>query len=65
MFRTMAVCKAMGARRIVAIDVSEGRLDFAKQYAATDVHLSSPMNEGEERAAYSQRHVSDSSPGLN
>lgn len=55
--RTMAVCKAMGARRILAIDVSEGRLDFAKKYAATDVHLASPMNEGEDRPAYSKRHV--------
>lgn len=53
----MAVCKAMGARRIIAIDVSQGRLDFAKQYAATDIHLASPMEEGEERGAYSKRHV--------
>jgi D-xylulose reductase len=59
MFRTMAVCKAMGARRIIAVDVSQGRLEFAKQYAATDIHLSSTMQDGEERAAYSQRHVSD------
>jgi D-xylulose reductase len=57
MYRTMAVCKAMGARRIIAIDVSEGRLAFAKNYAATDTHLSSPMNEGEDRPAYSKRHV--------
>lgn len=54
----MAVCKAMGARRILAVDVSEGRLAFAKQYAATDIHLASPMNEGEERPDYSKRHVS-------
>lgn len=53
----MAVCKAMGARRIIAVDVSQGRLDFAKQYAATDIHLASPMNEGEDRGAYSKRHV--------
>jgi D-xylulose reductase len=56
-YRTMAVCKAMGARRIIAIDVSEGRLAFAKKYAATNIHLSSPMNEGEDRPAYSKRHV--------
>lgn len=58
----MAVCKAMGARRILAVDVSQGRLDFAKQYAATDIHLASPMYEGEERGAYSQRHVSPTPP---
>lgn len=59
----MAVCKAMGARRIIAVDVSQGRLEFAKQYAATDIHLSSPMREGEERSAYSKRHVHLSSLG--
>ena len=48
----------MGARRIIAVDISQGRLDFAKQYAATDTHLATPMNEGEDRPAYSQRHVS-------
>jgi threonine dehydrogenase-like Zn-dependent dehydrogenase len=53
----MSVCKAMGARRIIAIDISQGRLDFAKQYAATETHLATPMNEGEDRPAYSQRHV--------
>lgn len=52
------MCKAMGARRIIAVDVSEGRLEFAKRYAATDIHLASPLNEGEDRATYSQRHVS-------
>lgn len=53
----MAVCKAMGARRIIAIDISQGRLDFAKHYAATDTHLAVPMNDGEDRPAYSKRHV--------
>ena len=53
----MAVCKAMGARRVIAIDISQGRLDFAKQYAATDTHLAVPMNEGEDRPVYSKRHV--------
>lgn len=64
MSRTMAVCKAMGARRIIAIDVSQGRLDFAKRYAATDIHLSSPMNDGEERGAYSRRHVCPACPKM-
>jgi len=47
----------MGARRIIAIDISQGRLDFAKHYAATDTHLATPMNDGEDRPAYSKRHV--------
>jgi len=47
----------MGARRVIAIDISQGRLDFAKQYAATDTHLAVLMNEGEDRPVYSKRHV--------
>ena len=43
----MAVARALGARRVIAVDVNTERLDFAKTYAATDVHrpvrvLSSP-----------------------
>jgi D-xylulose reductase len=33
----MAVAKGLGARRIVAVDINQDRLDFAKSYAATDV----------------------------
>ncbi|KAL2838648.1 hypothetical protein BJY01DRAFT_257992 [Aspergillus pseudoustus] len=53
---TMAVAKALGARRILAIDVQPQRLEFAKQYAATDVHLAIPKEEGEDMMAYSKRH---------
>ena len=53
----MAVAKAFGARRIIAIDIQQARLDFAKSYVATDTHLSMPANPGEERAAWSQRHA--------
>lgn len=34
----MAVAKALGARRIVAVDINKERLEFAKGYAATDIY---------------------------
>lgn len=37
---TMAVAKAYGAATIIAIDISETRVNFAKSYAATHGHLS-------------------------
>lgn len=55
----MAVCKALGARRILAIDVQEQRLAFAKEYVATDVHQAIPKNAGEDGMTYSKRHVSN------
>ncbi|KAI8265354.1 hypothetical protein K4K58_011389 [Colletotrichum sp. SAR11_239] len=54
---TMAVAKALGARRIVAADVNEQRLDFAKGYCATDVHAAIPKNSGEDNMSYSKRHA--------
>jgi D-xylulose reductase len=35
----MAVAKALGARRVIAVDIQQDRLDFAKSYAATDIYL--------------------------
>lgn len=35
----MAVAKALGAARVVAVDIQKERLDFAKRYAATDIFL--------------------------
>lgn len=54
----MAVAKALGARRILAVDVNQDRLNFAKDYCATDVHAAIPKNTGEEIISYSRRHVS-------
>ncbi|KAF8556965.1 GroES-like protein [Imleria badia] len=51
----MAVAKALGASRIVAVDVVLGRLEFAKSYAATDVYQPPPVAEGESRITYSKR----------
>jgi D-xylulose reductase len=35
----MAVAKALGARRIIAVDIQQERLDFATSYVATDSFL--------------------------
>jgi len=43
----MAVAKASGASRIIAIDVNSARLDFAKTYVATDVYLPPSIEQGE------------------
>ncbi|KAJ0331994.1 hypothetical protein COL922a_011606 [Colletotrichum nupharicola] len=54
---TMAVAKALGARRIVAVDVNEQRLYSTKGYCATDVHATIPKNSGEDNMSYSKRHA--------
>jgi len=51
----MAVAKAVGASRIIAVDIVQSRLDFAKTYAATDVFLPPPSQEGESKIEYSKR----------
>lgn len=53
----MAVAKALGASRIVAIDIAQPRLDFAKQYAATDTWNPPAPSEGESKIAYSRRNA--------
>ncbi|KAK4057634.1 hypothetical protein OIO90_001281 [Microbotryomycetes sp. JL221] len=55
----MAVAKALGARHVLGIDVQQARLDFAKRYAAHDVHLPSKPNDGEDRMAYSRRNAQE------
>jgi threonine dehydrogenase-like Zn-dependent dehydrogenase len=51
----MAVAKAIGASRIIAVDIVQSRLDFAKSYAATDVFKPPPLQEGESSIVYSRR----------
>ncbi|KAJ2930239.1 hypothetical protein H1R20_g6909, partial [Candolleomyces eurysporus] len=53
----MAVAKAIGASRIIAVDIVPSRLEFAKTYAATDVHLPPKPLEGESRMDYSRRNA--------
>lgn len=51
----MAVAKALGATRVIAIDIVSSRLDFAKHYAATDVFLPPTTNPNESGMEYSKR----------
>lgn len=51
----LAVAKALGAKRTIAIDIDQARLDFAKGYAATDVFLPPARKEGESQVDYSRR----------
>ncbi|WRT66294.1 chlorophyll synthesis pathway protein BchC [Kwoniella shivajii] len=55
----MAVAKGLGGNRIVAVDINEERLNFAKDYAATDVYIPIKPNADEPRPAYSVRAAAD------
>lgn len=52
----LAVAKALGAKRTIAVDIDQKRLDFAKGYAATDVWLPPKKNDGESMIDYSRRN---------
>lgn len=55
----MAVAKALGASRVIAIDIVQARLDFAKTFAATDTYLPPKLNSdgGESQTQYSERNA--------
>lgn len=53
----MAVARALGASRVIAVDIVPSRLEFAKQYAATDTYIPPKFQEGETRIAYSRRNA--------
>lgn len=53
----MAVARALGAARIIAVDIVQSRLDFAKNYAATDVYLPPQFVQGETKIQYSERNA--------
>jgi D-xylulose reductase len=53
----MAVARALGAERVIAVDIVPSRLEFAKSYAATHTWLPPKMNEGESRIDYSRRNA--------
>lgn len=55
----LAVAKAFGAKRIIAVDIVPSRLEFAKTYAATDVYQPIPMKENEKRIDYSRRNAQE------
>lgn len=51
----MAVAKALGAGRIIAVDIVPSRVEFARSYAATDAFIPPPFEQGETKIAYSRR----------
>ncbi|KAF7332001.1 Xylitol dehydrogenase [Mycena kentingensis (nom. inval.)] len=53
----MAVAKALGAKRIIAVDIVPARLEFAKEYAATHTYIPIAPKEGETKIAFSQRNA--------
>lgn len=53
----MAVAKALGASRVIAVDIVPARLEFAKQYAATDTYLPVKPLDGESKIDYSRRNA--------
>jgi D-xylulose reductase len=53
----MAVAKALGATRIIAVDIVPARLEFAKEYAATDTYVPLASNDGETKIDYSTRNA--------
>ncbi|KAJ7283537.1 xylitol dehydrogenase [Mycena rebaudengoi] len=53
----MAVAKALGANRIIAVDIVKPRLEFAKEYAATDTYLPISPKDGESKVEYSKRNA--------
>ena len=55
----MAVARALGASRIIGIDINPFRLKFAKQYVATHTYLPLKPEEGEDMIEYSRRNAAD------
>ena len=53
----MAVAKALGASRIVAVDIVSSRLEFARSYAAADSYLPPKTEQGETKVAYCKRNA--------
>lgn len=51
----MAVAKALGASRIIAVDIVPSRLEFAKSYAATETFVPPAPQPNETKMEYSRR----------
>jgi len=51
----MSVAKALGAKRVIAVDIVPSRLEFAASYAATDSFKPPAPESGESKIAYSER----------
>jgi len=60
----MAVAKALGSRRIIAVDIQDDRLAFAKTYAATDIWKSTAPQKDESKMAYARRQSREMAESL-
>ncbi len=61
----MAVAKALGASRVIGVDIVSERLKFAESYAATETYLPPKFLEGESRVDYSRRNAQQMKQELN
>ena len=55
----MAVARALGASRVIAVDIVESRLDFAMKWAGADAFLPPKLQEGERQIDSSKRVFED------
>jgi D-xylulose reductase len=55
----MAVARALGASRVIAVDIVEARLNFAAKWAGADVFLPPKLQGGEKRIEFSKCVVED------
>ncbi|THV08450.1 GroES-like protein [Dendrothele bispora CBS 962.96] len=53
----MAVAKALGAKRIIAVDIVPSRLEFAKSYAGSETYLPPAPEKDESKIDYSLRNA--------
>ncbi|PCH41103.1 xylitol dehydrogenase [Wolfiporia cocos MD-104 SS10] len=53
----MAAARALGASRVIAVDIVPHRLEFARSYAATEAYLPPAPEAGESRIRYSERNA--------
>lgn len=60
----MAVAKALGAARVIAVDINKERLDFAKTYAATDIFIPSARGADEKPDDHCERITKEMKEGL-
>ena len=51
----MAVAKALGASRIIAVDIISSRLEFAKNYIGAATFKPSALQDGESKSDFSKR----------
>ena len=53
------MAKAFGAKRVISIDIVPSRVEFAKNYAATDIYVPSQKAQHETNTAYAQRNAAE------